>query len=318
MVALPARKRRICCTFVVCLSWESFSIGFLGPQATCGRRGLAKGKMHSIPVLNAFAKNSGEDNGEEPGGIADPSAGSDDDDDDGDDTVRLPTGKSPRSPGVLLPRQLPRGVLVSAEESRRRATERSLLEALRDGDDAVGELRDFWRAQPRNYRDGDKHETEHERGERFREAALGIGDPSSWERSREVLESLCGEDPTFLQAFALLSKLYCLEGKLEDSRAVALEVLKLKPWHFLAIETMVATSYALNKINASVFWASRRLPPPGRAEQRSEWIDRAIGESLELEARIATLEVTGGDVTGGISFDWSSESDRTGDDDPWQ
>ena len=83
-------------------------------------------------------------------------------------------------------------------------------------------------------------------------------------------------------------------GRLEDSQSMALEVLRLKPWHILAIETMVATSYALNQIESAVYWATQRMPPPNETAKRKEWIHRAIEKSLEFENRLLEQQKDGG------------------------
>jgi hypothetical protein len=177
---------------------------------------------------------------------------------------------------ISLPRQLPNDILTSIEEKQRRERERSLLAQVQKGDNAIKELRRLWGSQSGNSREE----------ELLYQASRGIGDPTLWDESREILEKLTIENPTFLEPFARLSKLYCLMGRLEDSQIMALEVLNLKPWHILAIETMVATSYALNQIETSMHWASQRMPPPSQTEKRKEWIRRAMKSSLEFEYKL--------------------------------
>eukprot|EP00536_Pseudo-nitzschia_multiseries_P005231 jgi/Psemu1/12012/gm1.12012_g len=234
---------------------------------------------------------------------------SNDDDGGGDDDIVEVPPVPIRRDDLFLPRQLPVDVFHSVEEKRRRRHERSLLQQLEEGDEAVKELRLFWRSQLGSSREEDL----------LRKAATGIGDPSAWKESQDILEELCKEHPTFLHAFALLSKLYCLMGRLEDSQTMALEVLKLKPWHFLAIETMVATSYALNQINTSVYWASRRMPPPSRTEKRREWVDRALKDSLDYENGLTSFEQTiPGEQTEDTDYDCNNDSFRNEDTDSWQ
>jgi hypothetical protein len=181
---------------------------------------------------------------------------------------------------ISLPRQLPNDILSSIEEKERREKERSLLAQVQEGDKAIKELRRLWGSQSGNSREE----------ELLYQASRGIGSPTLWDESREILEKLTIENPTFLEPFARLSKLYCLMGRLEDSQIMALEVLKLKPWHILAIETMVATSYALNQIETSMHWASQRMPPPSKTKKRKEWIRRAMKSSLEFEYKLLGSE----------------------------
>lgn len=197
---------------------------------------------------------------------------------DNDDIVQTPPVTQQQD--ISLPRQLPNDILSSIEEKERRERERSLLAQVQEGDKAIKELRKLWGSQSGNSREE----------ELLYQASRGIGNPTLWDESREILEKLTIENPTFLEPFARLSKLYCLMGRLEDSQIMALEVLKLKPWHILAIETMVATSYALNQIETSIHWASQRMPPPSKTEKRKEWIRRAMKSSLEFEYKLLGSE----------------------------
>mmetsp|Transcript_18571 Transcript_18571/g.40434 ORF Transcript_18571/g.40434 Transcript_18571/m.40434 type:complete len:326 (-) Transcript_18571:1532-2509(-) len=311
---LLIQKRCLLFKLLLLVTWGSVSIGFLPPHKNRMGHGFTKGNLvplqKSIAALihSSTARNSGEENSEEMGDT-DPSNGSDnfhddDDDDDDDDTVQTLPVAVPRD-HIVIPRQLSRDLLSSIVEKKRRTIERSLLEKIQQGDDAIWELRDFWRSQSGSSREE----------ELLNQAANGIGDPSSWENSKDILEGLCAENPTFLQPFALLSKLYCLMGRLEDSQTIALEVLKLKPWHFLAIETMVATSYALNQINTSVYWASRRMPPPSQSEKRKEWIDHAIKKSLDFEDELVSMRQIEEEES---DYDGNIEYLQNEDEDTWQ
>eukprot|EP00531_Pseudo-nitzschia_arenysensis_P002495 CAMPEP_0116128278 /NCGR_PEP_ID=MMETSP0329-20121206/7276_1 /TAXON_ID=697910 /ORGANISM="Pseudo-nitzschia arenysensis, Strain B593" /LENGTH=312 /DNA_ID=CAMNT_0003622409 /DNA_START=72 /DNA_END=1010 /DNA_ORIENTATION=+ len=197
---------------------------------------------------------------------------------DNDDLVQAPQIVPQQE--ISLPRQISYDVLTSFEEKERREKERILLAEIQEGDIALKELRNLWGSQS-----GDAREEE-----LLYQAARGIGNPQLWDESRSILEQLTKNNPTFLEPFARLSKLYCLMGRMEDSQTMALEVLKLKPWHILAIETMVATSYALNQIESSVYWASQRMPPPNQSTKRKEWIHRAIESSLEFEKTLKSQQ----------------------------
>jgi len=224
----------------------------------------------SVLVHSAASRNSNHDDVEEDRHCSSGNT-NDLDDEDMNQIPVVPSGKD-----IALPRQSPNYVLMSVEEKRRRERERSLLAQVQDGDKAIKELRVLWGSQS-----GDDLKEE-----LLYEASRGIGDPRLWETSRKILEKLTRENPTYLEPFARLSKLYCLMGKFEDSQTMALEVLKLKPWHILAIETMVATSYGLNQIESSLHWASQRMPPPSQTEKRKEWVRRAIENSLEFESKL--------------------------------
>lgn len=235
------------------------SHGFLQIQTIAPRRTPSSIIVHSVEAQNNDLEKEEENEDDEYPN------------DNNDDIVQAP----PFAPQghINLPRQLSKDILISIEEAQRREIERSLLKQIQEGDEAIEEIRKLWGSQSGNSQEE----------ELLYQAANAIGDPRSWDESQTILERLTSENPTFLEPFARLSKLYCLMGRLEDSRIMALEVLKLKPWHILAIETMVATSYALNQIESSLHWASRRMPPPSQPEKRKEWVSRAIKDSLQLE-----------------------------------
>lgn len=223
---------------------------------------------------------------------------------DNDDNVQaLPVTRR-----ISLPRQLPNDILNSIEEQQRRERERLLIAKIQEGDKAILELRQLWSLQSGNCREE----------ELLNQAAKGIGDPRSWQESKEILERLTIQNPTFLEPFARLSKLYCLMGRLEDSQIMALEVLKLKPWHFIAIETMVATSYALSKIQTSLYWASRRMPPPSQTAKRREWIQRAIESSLEFEDKLLSTQGNEEQEIGDVDNDGNDEHLFRSKHDAWQ
>jgi len=111
-----------------------------------------------------------------------------------------------------LPKQLPKHIWNSVVEQQRREEERLLLaKVLDEGDEALQELRDFWGSQC----------DDPEQTELMYEAARGIGDPKKWRSSKTIFEKLCRENPTFLEPFARLTKLYCLMGKIKESQATA-------------------------------------------------------------------------------------------------
>jgi len=81
-----------------------------------------------------------------------------------------------------------------------------------------------------------------------------------------------------------LSKLYCLQGKFQEAKELANDVLQERPWHFGALETMRVVSLALHdEINLSI-WDARRMPPPS-TEERKQWVDRAIADATVLLAQ---------------------------------
>ena len=276
LLVLPLNKQRF--VSILCIFPTIFlSNSFIQNRDNSLAYALIQSKIatlrtpYSVLVHHAVFRNSNQDIGEEDGHF---SSGNIDPHD--EDIIEISAVFS--GTDIPLPIQSPNYILTSVVEKQRRERERSLLAQVQDGDEAIKELRILWGSQSGN----DLNE------ELLYEASRGIGDPRLWETSREMLEKLTRENPTFLEPFARLSKLYCLMGRFEDSQTIALEVLKLKPWHILAIETMVATSYALNQIESSLHWASQRMPPPSQTEKRKEWVRRAIEHSLEFESKLFT------------------------------
>jgi len=277
---LLVKKQRSSLTLLLA-SLAIFPTSFIRSCGNCRAHGffvkttIATRRIHHSVLIYCTASKSSDqekNGGEEDGQYS--NIGSDDD----DDTVQA-VPMPPRE-AIILPRQLPNDVLISIEEKERRERERSLLTKIEEGDEAIKEIRRLWCSQSGISREENL----------LYQASKGIGDPRQWEQAKEILERLTVENPTFLEPFARLSKLYCLMGRLEDSNIMAQEVLKLKPWHILAIETMVATSYALNQIESSVYWASQRMPPPSQTAKRKEWIFRAIENSLEFENELLLLQ----------------------------
>jgi hypothetical protein len=97
------------------------------------------------------------------------------------------------------------------------------------------------------------------------------------------LEKLICSDPTYLEPYVRLSKLYCLQGRFEDSRIICEQVLLLKPWHYVALETMVAVNLVQENNEQLLKWASKRLPTPSRKELREKWVQQAIEDSIRIQ-----------------------------------
>ena len=279
---LLLEKQRRLFYLLLLLSRAFFSIGLLRPRtnhfAAYGFQQTIAPRRTPSSVIAHSAVDRGDDQEKDDNKEDEEHSNDNDNDNDNDDIVQAPPVVSQQP--IFLPRQLPKDILISIEEKQRRERERSLLKQVQEGDEAIQELRKLWGSQSGNSREE----------ELLYQAAKGIGDPRSWDESKEILERLTSENPTFLEPFARLSKLYCLMGRLEDSQIMALEVLKLKPWHILTIETMVATSYALSRIESSFYWASRRMPPPSQTEKRKAWVSRAIEDSLEFEIELLSLQ----------------------------
>ncbi|CAB9502852.1 expressed unknown protein [Seminavis robusta] len=152
-----------------------------------------------------------------------------------------------------------------------------LLADLRNGDDNIHKhrFRDLWYGEW-----GDDVQA------KMLQAWKDLGHPDHWPTAERNLVALCRQDPTYIQPFALLSKLYCLQGRFQDSTEMCQRILELKPYHFMVIETMVANSFALQQLVESESnhqdWQAKRLPPPSQPKERLEWVKAARQDATRL------------------------------------
>ena len=189
--------------------------------------------------------------------------------DDNNDTL------SPSSSGSGVGGDVPLPVVpkyMTAMELSYRERELELLESLRDDDSAIQKFRILWFS---------------ERGEEtegfIRNAWKLLGHPDNWPMAEETLLKLINEDPTYLHPFVLLSKLFCLQGKFQESQRICEQILKVKPYHFAVIETMIANSVAQQQdVELTNYWISKRLPPPSLKDQRWEWVHTSIMDGRRI------------------------------------
>jgi len=166
-------------------------------------------------------------------------------------------------------------------ESRdQRIQEMKLLSALCESDAAIPQLKELWSSQQGL-----------EMKRRLTKAAQNIGNPKKWKQSKESLQALMQRYPDWLEPKQCLSKLYCLQSRFDDAKQLALQVLDQKPWHFGAIETMRVVALAQQDMVSFQIWDARKIPSlrptednddRHKAEQRKEWVDRAISDATVL------------------------------------
>jgi tetratricopeptide (TPR) repeat protein len=114
---------------------------------------------------------------------------------------------------------------------------------------------------------------------------IGKG-PDHWPEAQAILLDLIKRDASFLEPQVRLSKLYCLQGRFDEAATLSQQVLESKPWHFVALETMVAISTAQGNTVLTELWKSRRLPTPSQKEAREQWVDRALQDAEEILRRM--------------------------------
>lgn len=171
-------------------------------------------------------------------------------------------------PIIILPQTTSAGVWTTAELMRRQ-TERRLIKQLLKGDEAIAELRRLWFSE-RGKQVQDKMYT----------AERAIGNPQNWTVAQSILEELVMDDPTYVEPFVRLSKLYCLQGRFEESQKICQAVLEIRPWHFVASETMAALSRVQVIEKEHLI---KRLPTPSQKELRKSWVEQALEDSIQSE-----------------------------------
>lgn len=163
---------------------------------------------------------------------------------------------------VPLPQVTP---FWTAMERKRREIEAQLLGELYKGDEVIPEFKKIWYA---------------ERGRAVEllmvQAEAGVGRPETFSKAEDIYTQLVHDDPTYLEPYARLSKLYCLQGRFRESEMLCREVLKIRPFHFVVLETMVAVSVAQNKAQQAQLWGAKRLPVPSKEGERRNWVDKAV------------------------------------------
>jgi hypothetical protein len=169
---------------------------------------------------------------------------------------------------------------LTTMERERRAAEIELLAELYNGDDALPGFKQLWFS---------------ERGVQLKEQLI-LGDncigkgPDYWAESEQLLTKLCHEDPSFLEPFVRLAKLYCLQARFDEAEVLSKYILLLKPYHFVALETMVATYAAKGHVKSARFWSTKRLPTPSSRDRRNEWVERALQDADSILHQMTTQE----------------------------
>ena len=89
------------------------------------------------------------------------------------------------------------------------------------------------------------------------------------------------------------------------------EVLKIKPFHFVVLETMVAVSIAQNKAQQAQLWGAKRLPVPSKEEERRSWVDKAVQDA---NSHIKATEDRQGQGLFNLNNDSDDSAGRQGED----
>ena len=170
---------------------------------------------------------------------------------------------------VVLPTPPP----PTALDRVRRFREQELLEKLKEGDEALTDLWDFWFQERGTHAAACLVQAEELTGQ----------GPSYWPQAEIILAALIEEYGVYwAEPVNRLATLYFIQGRFEDSETLCQIVLAVKPWHFGALSGIVMVYESLRESQKARQWAARRLPtfaPKGNNRRRQEWVKNALKDS---------------------------------------
>lgn len=187
--------------------------------------------------------------------------------------------------------------LLTTTGRHRRQLEIELLKSLTKSEEAVNELMHLWMYE-------NEHDLAHELESMQDECSPGMVN----EHAR--LNEMILQFPNWAEARARMALLLFFKGRTNESYDMAIQTLKLKPWHFEIYPLLVMISLREQQFGQALFWARRSLPPlregkPNR--RRREWIRIAVELAQE---RLAEADQRTRQAKGDCSFDqFSDESD---------
>jgi hypothetical protein len=174
---------------------------------------------------------------------------------------------------------LPENVLTSTSRHRRQL-EIKLLHSLEKSDDAVEELMHLWM-----YEHGTKAATELENMQE--EVSPGLM------REQAVLADMLADYPSWAEPHVRLATLLYYKGETQQSRELAKMSLKLKPWHFEAVQLLILLALRDGNMGEALSYARQSLPPVD-SKRRYMWVRQAI---MEAQAQWLELQVTESSIT---------------------
>ena len=186
---------------------------------------------------------------------------------------------------------------LTSTARHRRMLEIELMKSLEKSDDAINELMHLWMYE-------NDASMAHELEDMQDECSPGM----RYEEHR--LLDMIRQFPTWAEPRARLALLFFFQGRTHDSYDVAIDTLKLKPWHFEIYPLLVLLSLRKGEFGQALAWARRALPPhrpDGPNKRRNEWIRIAV----ELAQDQLNQAETRSQVRGGQPSS-SSTTSRTG------
>ena len=163
--------------------------------------------------------------------------------------------------------------ILTSAGLHRRSIEMSLLESLRDSDDAIDELVHFWITE----RDPECAAQIFAMEEQCSDGLIV--------EERQLLRMM-DQHPTWAEPVVRYATLLFLTGRADEAYEMALDALELKPWHFEIPQLLIMISLRNEDLAQALLWARRALPKQKKGDsdtvanrRRHQWVERALEAS---------------------------------------
>ena len=102
----------------------------------------------------------------------------------------------------------------------------------------------------------------------------------------QQLRAMMDQYPTWAEPRARLAMLLFMKGISDEARDLALEALKLKPWHFDVYPLLITLSLRCQDMGQALYWARQSLPTyrpnsAGNRKRLKAWVDRALAQASD-------------------------------------
>lgn len=211
----------------------------------------------------------------------------------------------------------PERTLVTSASRRSRELEISLLETLKESDDAIDELVHLW-----------AFEQSPEVGKQLEGMQSGACSPGLVQEMR-VLDSLCQQYPAWAEPWSRIACVHYVRGQYSRSFYACQEALRRKPWHPEVYQLLTRLCLKQRHVPQAIYWARQGLPVRKTSKRRTRWVegavkdarerldlDEAYSERITLANRVQSQEV----VQGILHSDCQVEDNETSNShkSPWE
>jgi tetratricopeptide (TPR) repeat protein len=166
---------------------------------------------------------------------------------------------------LLQEHVLPEHDVLTTTSRHRRELEMNLLASLADSDGAIEELMHLWM---------------YEHGSDAANALIEMEEVASpgLEREQAILTEMLEAYPTWVENQVRLATLLYYKGETQQSRQIVRDALKIKPWHFEAVQLLVMLALRDGDLGKAIVVARQSLPPLG-SKRRDKWVNGAVREA---------------------------------------